>query len=770
MRDTQKKKQNGSLKRRGLAIIAAILLIAILSATLVGVLKYAKIDRIDDPADGTTYYIRNDTGVYLLYDKEKNIMPDGGVDGKNYFKTYKGTLIEVKPDTGAAKVIAAIDVPDASLNETSTYSSILPYSNVAEKQIRSLEIVNSEGSFRLVRYNLDGEQDDSADLILEGYVHVPFDRDAFARLCNTAGSPFCKKLENPKKDANGAYTEYGLAPETRVNDEGETYDYVPDYFIMTDTSGKQYKMLVGDKLVTGQGYYVQYCPQNEKGEFIPRDVVYIIGTSAGEAMKNGVEKLVSPILCYPMDSSTYYKVKNLMVLERDESKTAKYDSILPSVSYIPLEERRNTVNGMRVYQYNDELRALIPDADHINFSMNGLFDPEVEEVVAFAPSLEELASYGFYRQVLDENGNPVLDEKGNPKYEEAPAFRINFDYPKTVTNDDGTTTKMTVRNYILVAPVTEENEEGEIVETGDYYTYTYYALLDASGNPGEAIIYPWINHVKAETLSFLTWNRFDWTDEFVFSVDLSYLSKLTMTSYTSNYSASFELDNSMSSAPEGVMTVDHLTVAASDSNGNAFQTFQGLNKLHSYGENGMDLYWEITSNGVTVYDKDGNDLRISSDYYYAKNALGIQVFCLSVPLTTSDGTVVTVSPDTVTVTKNGKTTEYVRYSTTLFQKLYTKLMFVTSGGSYELSEEKEAALVADPSNLVMTFEVVENAGSMTKPNLVNNVYRFYSLQSEGSSRKLYMTVNGVGGFYVLRAQIESFVQYSQLFFANQPLE
>lgn len=770
---TQQKTKNKTIRRRLIAIVAAILLIAILSGTLALVLAYAKIEKIVDPADGTTYYIRNETGVYLLYDKEKNIMPNGGVEGKDYFKTPMGTLIEVDPETGEAEIVAAIDVPDASLNEKGTYSSILPYPNISQKQIRSLEIVNSHGSFRLARYNAEGQEDDTADLSLVGYSHVPLDKTAFARLYSSAGYPLCNKLENPKKDANGAYTEYGLAPEIREDEDGEPYEYVPDFFIMTDTSGKQYKMLIGDELVTGQGYYVQYWPQDENGNFVPRDVVYILGSYSGESLKKGVEDLIAPVLCRPMNSASYYKIRNLMVLERDESKLAKYDSILPSVSYIPLEERRNTVNGMRVYQYTNELSGLIPDADQINASMNNLYSPKIEKVVAFDPSPEELAKYGLYRPVLDEDGNPVLDEKGNVEYEEAPAFRVNFDYPETVTNSDGTTTvKSTTRNYILISPVIEENEEGELVETGNYYTYTYYTVLDSTGKPQEVVVYPWVNEVQAETLSFLTWNRFDWTDEFVFSVDLAYFAKLSLSS--GNYSASFDLDNSKSTAPEGVLTIDHLSVSASDSNGNATTTFSGIYNLHSYQtpsneSEPFDVYWEVTSAGVSAYDKNGRDFKVTN-YYYENNVLGTQVMCLTYPIYASDGTKVHVHANTVEIEKDGKTTTYTRYDTSLFNDLYYKLMFVTSGGSYELSEEDEAALIGDPANLFLTLEVVENEGSLKRPNLVTHTYRFYSLSSVGSARKLYMTVDGVGGFYVRRTQMEELISDTQRFFAGQPIQ
>ena len=81
--------------------------------------------------------------------------------------------------------------------------------------------------------------------------------------------------------------------------------------------------------------------------------------------------------------------------------------------------------------------------------------------------------------------------------------------------------------------------------------------------------------------------------------------------------------------------------------------------------------------------------------------------------------------------------------------------------------DSEAALLADPKNLLLTLELSE---TNNKGESVTNTYCFYSLYSEGSSRKVYLTVNGEGGFYVLRERVEKFVSDCHLFFDNQVIE
>jgi hypothetical protein len=77
----------------------------------------------------------------------------------------------------------------------------------------------------------------------------------------------------------------------------------------------------------------------------------------------------------------------------------------------------------------------------------------------------------------------------------------------------------------------------------------------------------------------------------------------------------------------------------------------------------------------------------------------------------------------------------------------------TLEGSYNLSEEDEAALLADPTKHMLTITMTDIEGTET-------VYKFSTL----TSQKAYITVNGNGGFYVVPSRVKKFISDTQKFF------
>ena len=76
-----------------------------------------------------------------------------------------------------------------------------------------------------------------------------------------------------------------------------------------------------------------------------------------------------------------------------------------------------------------------------------------------------------------------------------------------------------------------------------------------------------------------------------------------------------------------------------------------------------------------------------------------------------------------------------------------------------LTEEEEAALLADDSKLLLTMTVKDTEGGVKE-------FKFHKL----TSRKAYITVNGDGGFYVMTDRIEKVVTDAQKFFNNIPID
>ena len=76
-----------------------------------------------------------------------------------------------------------------------------------------------------------------------------------------------------------------------------------------------------------------------------------------------------------------------------------------------------------------------------------------------------------------------------------------------------------------------------------------------------------------------------------------------------------------------------------------------------------------------------------------------------------------------------------------------------------MSEEDEAALVNDPSKLLLTLNMTDTNGKTIE-------YKFYSL----TARKAYITVNGNGGFYVTPGRVQKFISDTQRFFNNEMID
>jgi hypothetical protein len=125
-----------------------------------------------------------------------------------------------------------------------------------------------------------------------------------------------------------------------------------------------------------------------------------------------------------------------------------------------------------------------------------------------------------------------------------------------------------------------------------------------------------------------------------------------------------------------------------------------------------------------------------------------------------DGTTVEVNADTIVIEKpNGDKITYIRYGTTLFRNLYETLMSTNIEGAYTMSAEEEAALIADPSKLLMSVTVKTIYDT-------ENVYKLYSL----TSRKAYLTINGNGGFYVNATRVQKILNDVERFMNNQQID
>ena len=183
--------------------------------------------------DGTTYVIKQKNGIYVMCEKGGDTLElsVSAEPSKNLYiyVTALGTEVEVDHETGVSTVYSVVDTEEGE--EVGTANRIQMFKQIKQDSIDKLEIHNEHGSFTFY-------VDKDGDFQIKGYEGTPYSQVMFSSLAVSCGySLSTRKIQDPIKDANGLYTEYGLAPETRVDDEGKEYQYEPCWYRITDLDG-----------------------------------------------------------------------------------------------------------------------------------------------------------------------------------------------------------------------------------------------------------------------------------------------------------------------------------------------------------------------------------------------------------------------------------------------------------------------------------------------------------------------------------------------------
>ena len=749
------KKKSTLMKRRKIAIVVALVAVLVLAIALAIVLDYAKTVEVVDPADpSAVYYIKYRDKTYALYDSDKKtVMPTEEQYG--YYVMESGTLVDIDEETGAYETIV-VDYTVEGNEELGFNFRVLMFPHIEKKNIRKLEVFNSKGDFTFVRYNLETDKiDDSASFIIEDSPLAAYDQEMFASLYVSAGYTLTtQKIVDPIKDANGEFSEYGLVSEMRplydeetgepVTDEktGEqkTYKYEPAYYVLTDTSGNEYKVIIGDRLVTGGGYYVQYVDLST-GKEIKRDAVYVLSADIGDTMLAAIEEFVTPALTYPMTMNSYFDVEDFFVLRKNYGSDSKDTPYLATVafSYIDLAERENTIKASEPYIFSGyTLDGYTPSNNNIDACLQSIYTPEFVKVIKLSPHGEDLIKYGL--AVSD-----GTDKNGNPQYTLESEHMISYKYD--ILDDEGKKTD-TVYNIVYIS---EPNKEG------NRYAFTEIWSVDKEGEPDDQLYtLDMIVEVAGHSLEFLNWDAYEWINDSYINLNIAFCEKITLKS--ADYWAEFTLDNSKSDS-ESAISSTLLSVHAKDSAGNDRQTFSSL-EIQGKGKGSDTVYrWEITASEIKCYDATGKEMKITSAYY-DYNMLDSQVRVISGYIETTDGSKVYVTANEVKIEAldPSKSVTYVRYDTSLFRQFYKTLLYATIVNSYQMTDEEKAEKITD-ANCMLTMTILDSEGK-------ENIYKFYRL----TSRKAYITINGTGGFYVQCDRVNKFVSDAQRFFANEHIE
>ncbi len=150
------------------------------------------------------------------------------------------------------------------------------FGSLERSEIASITVDNEYGGFTF-------ENNGSGTFYIKGYDYVSYDLELFAQLVNITSYTLSKaKLGSNLSDEK--MDEYGLLEPCAS-------------WTVTALSGDSYTVYVGDKLLTGGGYYCRL-----EG----RDSAYVLGTNVETAVLVPIEKYVTPILVSGMTNDDYY--------------------------------------------------------------------------------------------------------------------------------------------------------------------------------------------------------------------------------------------------------------------------------------------------------------------------------------------------------------------------------------------------------------------------------------------------------------------------------
>lgn len=193
----------------------------------------------------------------------------------------------VRPMT--APVETPDETPETEDGESlGTANRFFMFSSLERKDIKSIKVDNEYGGFTF-------ENDGTGDFFIKGFDNVNFNGELFAKLVNISSYTLSKaKLGSNLSDEKLA--EYGLA-EPQAS------------WTVTSGSGESFTVYVGDRLLTGGGYYCQL-----EG----RRSAYVLGIDVENTVLVPIEAYVSPIITAGISQDDYYLTEDFTVYKNEE--------------------------------------------------------------------------------------------------------------------------------------------------------------------------------------------------------------------------------------------------------------------------------------------------------------------------------------------------------------------------------------------------------------------------------------------------------------------
>ncbi len=710
-----------SVMRAQKRAVAALLVCVLVLGVAVGVVSYYINRVVYTDTDGEKYYIKEKGGVYVACDSDGYTL-DTTPDGNNYFSTKAGTVLKVDSSAGTYIVYA---VPDTEEGEAvGSGTRILMFPQIVQDDIQSVRVHTATNDYTFYRNEND-------EFNIKGHENVAFDKALLAQLTVSCGYTLTmEKLSRYRDD--GTYielTEYGLDKQTRIDDEGNEYEYSPSWYTLVDTQDKIHTVYIGDMIPSGSGYYVRYSGRDAvyiMNYQVDASLISVYGQStltedADSVFELPIETFITPTICYPMSLNTYFYIKNFSIFDGKEllkSQETEQLSVKPIVSYSywDLDERTGTfyANDAYVMSYPENYTI---DSNSAGEALQTFYSMSFLNVTKLGPTDEDMEKYGL----------------------DVPAYAIYFEY-----YPEGFSGEMW-EHVIFVSEMTDRG--------------TYYVTSAISS--GDKIMYDYdmIVEIERTQMLFLNYKKLEWINSNYFSMNLAWATEIILETADGEYH--FYLDNSGSDSvtnpttvsdtakSKGTITSDNMKLKAVAPDGTVMEALSTLTVTDASG-----FTWTINNETVKAVDANGTNASIRGAKY-ATNSRGEEVVVLVGSITdVNTGNKVEVGADTITVTaSNGVVTTYLRCGMANFRKFYQTLLYASiigdaHEGDMALTDDQITSYVADESRFQAKLTVLTSYDKQPKYE-----YSFYTY----TERKSLININGETEFYVTRTFVDKII-------------
>ncbi len=571
---TPRRKRRSALKRQRLLILVLLIVVGMLGGTFGVVYHFTSRNLVTlngaplTDVDGTRYYGKQIDGVWVVINEDGELC-ESTEDSNDYstvYRTADGALVEIDLSTGKTTVIAVVDTVGSEMleyNSSSDSFDILMYPLLEREQIKSIHVVNEQGEFTFLQLqsctNAKCQKKGNAEeyeryvgvydefpkneegkptcpkcgalsarattFRLEGFPAHTYDENLFSTLVMSTGYTSTYMRLDREKVLHYGYAEYGL-PEDPAD--------AKNYFEITDTSGKTQKVILGDEVVAGTGYYAMRVGHPD---------VYVLkemaeteySSTLSKALLSGVESYVTPTVMDTMANTDYFDVSNFelnsvasITEEMLSDPDFKVEDLLSTVvkfSYIPLELRQGGFDATTPYTGSVKYAGFSVSDYMIDDCLQNLMDLTPLRVVKLLSEEENKDGKGllYFAKFLREGEN------------QKPHGEIGYcmEYTHNLERD-------AKQNYAPTKWVDQQLWISTLTENGTYFIYN------------EA--YQMIVEVERSYLEFLGWDTFTWVEGDVFDGNIAHVQKLEILvpggllagPYQGTQKLTFVLDNSES--------------------------------------------------------------------------------------------------------------------------------------------------------------------------------------------------------------------------------